>query len=161
MPTKASDRARLRRRPWLLALLVLVVASACTAVQNAHYQADVSPGHVYIWVYKQPTKQIVLVNDLPSGALGVGCGGDEWCTLRFLRDEVDLNWIAGIPVITDFDEFFRYSNVSDFRGALDDVRGTDRCLLADRNHYPWSDAHNWTSGNPGNGSCKTGQNVAT
>ncbi len=154
-----TPRTTTRARGLLLYCAILGLASACTATENAQYMAEYSPGHVYIWVFKQPTKQIVLVNDLPEGALDFGCGGDEWCTLRFLRDRVDLGWALGIPIITDYDEFFRESNTADFRGALDSVRATNRCLLGDRSYYPFSDAHNWTWGNPGNGSCRTGQNV--
>lgn len=163
MNSHEVERARPRsRRRWVMVLALFAIATGCTAVETRHYQADTVPLHIYVWIYKQPTKQIVIVNDMPFHATWqIGCSGDERCTLDFLRDRVNLSWAAGVPLVTDYDEFFRHSNAADLREALDSVRGTDRCLLADRNWVPWSDAHNWTWGMPGNGSCKAGENVTS
>ena len=158
MTSRASNNGASRRLLVLFAVLI-GLSSACTVVSNRHFQVDPVAGQLYLWIYKAPTWQVVALNDLPRDEMGLGCGGDEWCTLKFLRDRVDLHWTAGVPVITDYDEFFRQSNVGDFRDALDRTRGQLNCLIANRNWYPWSDAHNWTVGRADNGSCKDGELV--
>lgn len=142
----------LRVAPFILAVSLL--AGGCTAVESQHFGVDLGNG-AYVRIYQKPSWQIVAYNDLPRNGPWF-CGGDELCTLRFLRTQVDINWVGSNPV-TDVDFFFDDSQRDDFDDALNQVRGTDpqRCLMLHRNANPAGDRHNWTSSNPG-GSCHLG-----
>ena len=157
-PHGGRRRPRRRRsavRTLALVAVIALLAGGCTAIRTFHFGVTFGNG-VYVRPYQKPTWQIVAYNDwAPAG--GYFCGGDEYCTLRFLDDNLAIHWLGSNPV-TDIDYFFHPSQRDDFANALDQVRGTNpqRCLMLHRNSNPIGDRHNWTSSNPG-GDCQLGQ----
>jgi hypothetical protein len=154
--THATPTRRRARWPRLLvaATCVALVGAGCTATRTAHFGVDVGYG-IYVRIYQLPTAQVVLYNDAePAGPWF--CGGNEVCTLRFLRNQIHVNWVGTNPIV-DIDHFFEDVQQGDFANALDQVRATNpqRCLMLHRNSTPGGDHHNWTSSNPG-GSCQQG-----
>lgn len=130
------------------------MGSACTVKRTDHFGVDVGYG-VYVRIYQRPSAQLVIYNDAPRAGEWY-CGGDERCTLQFLRERIAIDWLGDNP-IADFDYFFDDAQASDLAGALDQVRGTNpqRCLMLHRNTNPLGDRHNWTSSSAG-GSCREG-----
>lgn len=155
--SRGARRPRRSTRAILIGLTVVLFGSACTVTRTQHFQVDVAQG-IYVHLYQRPSWQTVLYNDWPREGNHF-CSGYEYCTLRFMRDQVSINWVGSNP-ITDIDYFFHSDQRDDFADALDQVRGTDpqKCLLLHRHHLPWGDRHNWTSSSAG-GSCKLGELV--
>lgn len=159
--TTGRRRSVVRRRLGSVALVaaLLIVTSGCNVVQNRHYGVSFGAGNpvsYYARIFQKPTWQIVVWNDAPV-TNGMFCGGDELCTLRMLRGRVQFNAIG--TWLADIDTFFRDGEVNDFGGALDQVRGNNKCLMLHRNPGNFlGDRHNWTQSDPG-GDCKLGELV--
>lgn len=139
---------------------LLIVTAGCNVVQNRHYGVSFGLGNPVSYharIFQKPSWQIVVWNDAPKSN-GMFCGGDELCTLRMLRSRVEFNAIG--TWLADIDAFFRDSEVNDFTGALNDVRGsTYNCFRLHRNPGNLlGDRHNWTFSAPG-GDCKVGELV--
>ena len=135
--------------------MVAVLSTSCIGVRTRHFDVSFGVG-VYVRLLQRPSWQLVLYNDWPVAGESF-CGGDERCTLEFLRDEVSIDWLGSNP-ISDFDHFFDDSQQRDLEDALNQVRGTNphKCLMMHRNTNLFGDRHNWTSADAG-GKCDLGE----
>lgn len=123
----------------------LMATSACNVYEGRQFGVSLGRGY-YVRVFQKASNQIEAVRD----------GIDHGDNLKFIRDVRAYLHFSFIEKVSMFTNFFKDDRAADFGGALDQVKGNHRCLMA---HYNptlvFGGAYNWTSSAPG-GDCLVG-----